>query len=62
MNVNADPVVIRRREERERQRFERFAQLRAACPEADYEDIWTRIHDEEVEAAEVEAARQLEAA
>lgn len=62
MNRNEDPAVIRRDEERNRRRFERFAQLRAASPDAEYEDIWTRIHDEEVEASEVEAARELEAA
>lgn len=62
MNVNADPVVIRRREERTRELHERFAQLRAAYPDADYEEIMTRIHDEQVEAAEVEATRELEAA
>jgi len=36
--------------DRTQQRFERFAQLRAAYPQADYEDIMARIHDEEVDA------------
>lgn len=62
MNVNADPVVVRRREERERTFHERFAQLRATHPDADYEEILTRIHDEQVEAAEADAARELEVA
>lgn len=60
MNVNACPVVNRRREERNRQRYERFAAIRAADPAAEYEEIWERIHDEEVEAGEVAAARELE--
>ncbi len=38
--------------DRTQQRFERFAQLRAADPLIDYEEIMTRIHDEEVEADE----------
>ena len=34
------------------QRYERFAQLRADSPDADFDEIMARIHDEEVEAAE----------
>ena len=48
--------------DRTQQRFERFAQLRAAYPQADYEDIMARIHDEEVDAAEAEEGRRILAA
>lgn len=45
--------------DRTQQRFERFAQLRAAYPEADYEDIMVRIHDEEVDADEAAEGRRI---
>jgi hypothetical protein len=48
-------------DDRVQQRFERFAQLRAADPFADYEEIMTRIHDEEVEADEREHGLALAA-
>lgn len=38
--------------DRTQQRFERFAEIRAAYPDADYDEIMLRIHDEEVEADE----------
>lgn len=47
--------------DRTQQRFERFAQLRAAYPQADYEDIMTRIHDEEVEQDERDLLARLDA-
>lgn len=45
--------------DRTQQRFERFAQLRAAYPEADYDEIMLRIHDEEVEADEAAEGRRI---
>lgn len=60
MNVNADPVVVRRREERERALHERFAQLRAAHPELDYDEIMGHIHDEEIEADEAAHLRMVD--
>jgi hypothetical protein len=41
------------------ERLERFAVLRAAYPSEDAESILTRIHDEEIEAAEREHYRAL---
>lgn len=45
--------------DRTEQRFERFAQLRAAYPDHDYEDIMARIHDEEVNEAEAAEGRRI---
>jgi hypothetical protein len=42
-------------------RFERFSQLRTSNPEASYEDIMTRIHDEEVEQDERDLLARLDA-
>lgn len=38
--------------DRMQQRFERFAELRAGNPNADFEELMMRIHDEEQEADE----------
>ena len=38
--------------DRTEERFERFAQLRAAYPEADFDEIMERIGEEEIEADE----------
>lgn len=40
-------------------RFERFAQLRAAYPDFSYEDLMSRIHDEEVDADEAAEGRRI---
>lgn len=45
--------------DRDQQRFERFAQLRAAHPNEDFEDIMVRIHDEEIEADEAAEGRRI---
>lgn len=45
--------------DRIQQRYERFAQLRNAYPDSDYEEIMTRIHDEEVEADEAAEGRRI---
>jgi len=45
--------------DRTQQRFERFAQLRAAHPDADYDEIMIRIHDEEVDADEAAEGRRI---
>lgn len=45
--------------DRTEQRYERFAQLRAAYPEAEFDEIMLRIHDEEVEADEAVEGRRI---
>jgi hypothetical protein len=47
--------------DRTQERFERFAQLRAAYPDSEYEDIMSRIHDEEVEQSERDLLERLDA-
>jgi hypothetical protein len=41
-------------------RMERFAELRAVSPEADYEEIMMKIHDEELEDEETNHYAMLE--
>jgi hypothetical protein len=48
--------------DRTQQRYERFAQLRAAYPDADYDEIMLHIHDEEVETDEATEGRRILAA
>ena len=46
--------------DRTQQRFERFAQLRAANHEQDYEAIMAHIHDEEIEQDEAEHYQMID--
>lgn len=46
--------------ERTQARFERFAQLRAAYPEMEYENIMAWIHEEEVNADDFAHYRMLD--
>lgn len=45
--------------DRTQQRFERFAQLRAAYPDANYDEIMQRIHDEERDEDEAAEGRWI---
>lgn len=45
--------------DRTQQRFERFAQLRSAYPDMEYENIMAWIHDEEVDADEAGRLQSL---
>lgn len=41
------------------QQHKRFEELRAAYPDVEADEIWLRIHDEEVEQAEAEEGRRI---
>lgn len=45
--------------DRTQQRYERFAQLRAAYPDSDFDEIMGHIHDEEVDADEAAEGRRI---
>ena len=47
--------------DRLQQRFERFAQLRAAYPDISYDEIMGRICEEEIDADEVAHLRMVDA-